>query len=69
MTMEQSELFEKPGNTHKPRVYYYRCGQGFVLRDEWRYFGFELVETKANMRKKAAGKRKAPWRNRRKPEK
>jgi len=64
--MEQSELFEIPHDTHKPKVYYYRCGQGFVFRDQWFYFVFELVETKTTQRKKTRERRKSEQRNRRK---
>ena len=62
--MEQTELFEIPHDTHKPKVYYYRCGEGLIFKDAWRYFSFRLVETNTNALKKARARGAAGRRNR-----
>ena len=62
--MEQTELFEIPNDPHRPKVYYYRCGEGLIFKDGWRYFSFELVETETNVAKKARGRRNRTQRNR-----
>lgn len=64
--MEQTELFEIPHDTHRPKVYYYRCGEGLIFKDGWRYFSFQLVQTKANVQRKARERRRSGQRNRRK---